>query len=237
MDADVFVLLRQPVDTTCATGIDTPAIQTDALGAAARAVVVVGNMDEVGHCAASLLHGLSIGQLLGALARVDDARNDLQSPGAHSVALGIRKKAHPELLYHDHFVTVGVIQQHAGRRIAGEELTLELVTPAAGEQPMGQTDGVDAEESTVSRRTTRYLDVLRAEALIRESLHGASPCLPRLRSGRPAGHFQQMVAELGLHRPLDGVGLCRENDFVEFANHLPATKTPQITTLTAGRTA
>src|SRR5690554_1864523 len=151
MHPDVFVLFRQSMNATRPAGIYPSAIQTDALGAAARAVVIVGDMDQVGHCTTGLLHGFTMGQLLRALARINDAGNDFQSPGADTIALGIRENAHAELLHHDHLVAIGVIKQHAGRRVAGEELTLELLTPAPGKQPMGETDGVDAEETTIPR--------------------------------------------------------------------------------------
>jgi hypothetical protein len=52
---------------------------------------------------------------------------------------------------------------------------------------------------------------------------------------RPAGYFNQVVAELGLYRAVDFCDLCTEDDFVEFRDHLALRKFAQVTALFAGR--
>ena len=49
-----------------------------------------------------------------------------------------------------------------------------------------------------------------------------------------AGHFQQVIAELGLYRTLNDVHWRAEYDSVEFLDHLAWTERTQITALTAG---
>ena len=50
-----------------------------------------------------------------------------------------------------------------------------------------------------------------------------------------AGHFQQVVAELGFHRALHGVDRSAEHHGVVFLDHLAWAERAQVTALTAGR--
>src|SRR5690554_1302181 len=50
------------------------------------------------------------------------------------------------------------------------------------------------------------------------------------------GHFEQMVAELGFHRPLDFIQRSAENNLVELRHHLARTEASKIAAATTGRT-
>ena len=52
---------------------------------------------------------------------------------------------------------------------------------------------------------------------------------------RPAGDFQQVVAELSLNRTVNDVHFVVENDFVEFRNHLPLSEFSEIAAALTGR--
>ena len=48
---------------------------------------------------------------------------------------------------------------------------------------------------------------------------------------RPAGHLEQVISELCLHRALDGIHIGTEYNFVKFFDHHSGTKLTEITAL------
>src|SRR5690606_12284719 len=75
---------------------------------------------------------------------------------------------------------------------------------------------------------------------------GADARKKRAGPGRPseqagsvltAGHFQQVITELGLHRALHHVDRCAEHYGIEFLDHLAWAERAKVTTAAAGRAA
>ena len=57
--------------------------------------------------------------------------------------------------------------------------------------------------------------------------------LRRRRSVLAAGHFQQVITELGFHWALHGIDRCAEYDRVEFLDHLARTERTQVAAVAA----
>ena len=75
-----------------------------------------------------------------------------------------------------------------------------------------------------SRSTHRWLSGLAAPAQVARGASG---------SVLAAGHFQQVITELSLHRTLHLVQWGAEHDGVEFLDHLARTERTQVTALAA----
>ncbi len=155
-DADVFLLLGQPIDPGGAAGIDTAAKQPDRfVEAAACRQEGLDRQERADRVEIGFLARLAAGDFFRRFAVVDQTGDRLELPRR---AAGIKRR-HAELLDQDDAVALRVVQQDTGRGAAPHHVEHPLAAPAAGEQAVAKAHHVDFQMAGKTGLGAEDLDV------------------------------------------------------------------------------
>ena len=117
--------------------------------------VIARDRFEVGRAQAGLLGGLAAGHVLGRLAGLDEAGDDLQQPRLGAAGQGPGAK----LFDQHHRIAHRIVGQHRDGGGVVEHLAHDLAAPAAGESAVAQADALDAEEAAKRGLATEDIEI------------------------------------------------------------------------------